>query len=622
MKKKSVAGVILAGFTWIVLGPLNVWSADSPLKPKNKDDEVIQLSPFTIGATPGGVKDTAFFRNQLRREEMPALDSILIEGMLSQHDLPVAKPAESSGLLALSGEAITAQLSQRPEVLYLAQLGLSTTLDARTWKRAPLNLVAVVDQSGSMSSHIELVKTCLLQIVSQLRSDDQLSIVLYGEDAHVHLSPTPTDPKNRAALEGSIRAIRIHGSTNMERGLNLGYEVAEKSQPHFQGVTRVMQFTDEQPNTGNTDAESFIGLMEAGSHKNIGLTTIGVGEDFGVELVNKLSSVRGGNAFYFAEEAEMKRVFTEEFDTLVTELAHELDLIVRPAPGLKIAGAYGVPGDILSWLNDRDLVMRVATVFTSKRKGGIYFAFAPDASASKPPSMKTPLATMQLAYVPFGSKTPSRSSLALTLQPDGTAGEGLLKGQVLIDAFLALKGALWAFHVEQDPALALKRARAALTLAKAGGSYFAQEQKDAARLVDLLKKSQPKKDAADKTDTALRQRLIGIWKIERSSKEPSMVGNIIVFKPDGAFISYERARDSHGDFAEPDSGEYRWINGKLSIDDDAATCRFTGDDKLLLEFSDEGGSFSLSRAPANVLPAPDLFIDPFTGLPPASERID
>ncbi len=627
MKKKSPAGVI----AWsVIAGVVASWAGapvSASITKNEKDDEVVILSAFQIGATPGGVKNIALFREQLERGLLPSIDSLPIEGLLSQHDLPVAKPADTSGLLALSGEAVTAQLSQRPEVRYLAQLGLSTTLDARTWKRAPLNLVAVVDQSGSMSDRIELVKTCLLQIASQLRPDDQLSIVLYGNDAHMHLAPTPAGPKKRAVMEKSIQAIEIDGSTNMERGLKLGYEVAAESQSRFKGVTRLMQFTDEQPNTGDTGTESFISLVEAGSHNGIGLTTIGVGEEFGVDLMNRLSSVRGGNAFYFADETEMKRVFAEEFDTLVTELAHELDLIVRPAPGLKLAGVYGVPGDVLSWLNDRDLVMRVASVFASKRKGGIYFALAADpASASTPPPVSAPLATVQLAYVPTNSKKPQRSSLTLQLQPDHATGTGLLKGQVLIDAFLALKGALWANEVEQNPTRALERARAALTLLNAGGESFAQEQKDTARLIELLEgplaeKSHPANSPADKTDPALKQRLLGIWKIIEAKNETYLKDDVVVFRPDGQMTYYKQNDDSAGSLVKHRSVKYHWSNGLLEVNEETARCRFADADTLHLEGFDDEESVQLKRSPASILPKPEIFIDPFTGLPPLSERV-
>jgi hypothetical protein len=95
----------------------------------------------------------------------------------------------------------------QPEVRYLAQLGFSSNLDPKTWKRAPLHLVAVVDKSGSMSGQpLELVKESLIKVVSQMGSDDELSIVLYGDRSHVYLQPTPI--RDRAAISAQIRGHR------------------------------------------------------------------------------------------------------------------------------------------------------------------------------------------------------------------------------------------------------------------------------------------------------------------------------------------------------------------------------------------------------------------------------
>ncbi len=82
-----------------------------------------------------------------------------------------------------------------------------------------------------------------------------------------------------------------------------------------------MLFTDERPNTGATDAESFMGMAENASHGGIGLTTIGVGVQFGAELATKISSVRGGNLYFIRDAADIKTLFTGQLDYMVSELA-------------------------------------------------------------------------------------------------------------------------------------------------------------------------------------------------------------------------------------------------------------------------------------------------------------
>jgi Ca-activated chloride channel family protein len=72
----------------------------------------------------------------------------------------------------------------------------------KTFTRAPLNLVAVVDKSGSMSGQpLALVKASLVEALNHLVPQDQLTIVLYGDQVHVHLPATPV--KDKASIISS-----------------------------------------------------------------------------------------------------------------------------------------------------------------------------------------------------------------------------------------------------------------------------------------------------------------------------------------------------------------------------------------------------------------------------------
>ncbi|MES2691993.1 MAG: VWA domain-containing protein, partial [Verrucomicrobiota bacterium] len=309
---------------YLALLPLVV-SAQPPTE-KREEENVILLSHFTVssptlGATPGGAKDVKFFRMTSGRGQVPHPNVLTPEGLFSEHDLPLELEEGGAGLFRVQAQAVAARFEVLPEARYLAQLGLSSGLRADTWKRAPLNLVAVVDKSGSMSGEpLALVRASLKSALRQLRNGDQFGIVLYGDRSHVHLYPTPVTRANRRTIEQAIESIESTGSTNLEAGLQLGFEVARATKQGFTGNSRVMLFTDERPNVGDTSAAGFMALARAASLDGVGLTTIGVGVQFGAELATKVSSVRGGNLFFFPTGAEMKETFAEEFDTLVTEL--------------------------------------------------------------------------------------------------------------------------------------------------------------------------------------------------------------------------------------------------------------------------------------------------------------
>ena len=249
-------------------------------------------------------------------------------------------------MFCLTGDAARADLIVVPQARYLVGVGFATNIDEKKWRRDPVNLIAVVDKSGSMDGEpLELVRKSLAEVAKQLRPGDQMTIVLYGDRAHVHLATTPADRDGVNRILASIWSIESAGSTSMEAGLRLGYSIADTTAPAFKGRTRLLLFTDERPNTDATDAESFMGMAIGHSREGVGLTTIGVGVQFGAELATKIGSVRGGNLYFIRDEPDVKQLFTGQLDYMVSELAHDLTLTITPRAGLKIAGVYGVPAN-------------------------------------------------------------------------------------------------------------------------------------------------------------------------------------------------------------------------------------------------------------------------------------
>lgn len=409
-----------------------------------------------MGATPGGAQDISYARDRIKAGEVPHPATFTPEGLFSEHDLPLQTGRPCSQTLCLEAAATTVDLPTVPEARWLAQLGFASNLDSKTWHREAVNLVAVIDKSGSMSgAPIDTVKASLHQIIDQLGPGDQLSIVLYGDRAHVHLGATPLrgaagqgagkadDKVDRRALHAAVEQIAIAGSTAMEEGLAVGYKLAAETSRGFRGRTRMMLFTDERPNVGATDAHSFMGMARAASKQGIGLTTVGVGVQFGAELATAISSVRGGNLFYFADIPEMVDKFKKDFDTMLTELAFDLRLKVWPQKGMKLVGLFGLPGDLVKRTPDGGLEMTVETIFLSKERGGIYFALAPEGGGALPPDVaRGPLALASIAYVdkdnrPFQDSVP----FALWQKDKGALPLGLARGRLLVEEVTTLKRA-------------------------------------------------------------------------------------------------------------------------------------------------------------------------------------
>lgn len=440
-----------------------------------------------MGATVGGAQDVGHFRDLVDRGEIPMPESFTSEGLFSEHDLPLSG-APCERLLCTNAKAVSARIATQPDVRAMVQLGFTSGLTADTFRRAPLNLVAVVDQSGSMGGPpIETVKATLDTLVAEhLREDDQIAIVLYGSGTTEWLAPTPV--QDRAALRARIAAIPIDGSTNMEAGLSHGFRLARQGQADFDGVSRVMLFTDERPNTGATDKASFMGLARDASQDGIGMTTVGVGVQFGAELAQQVSAVRGGNLVFLPEDpSKIATRMEEEFDTLVTELAYDLEVAFEPADGWRIAGLYGVPGDAVEWSEDR-LLLEVETMFLSTKQGGIFVALAPE-EGQKGRVGREGLAHMALAYTPRdGAREEQLQQLTHIADARSVAGAdaGLLRGPVLVDEATTLIAATQAYHQRNDPEEAWKQVTALRQRLEAVQDAELEPERDLVRQLEEL----------------------------------------------------------------------------------------------------------------------------------------
>ena len=98
--------------------------------------------------------------------------------------------------------------------------------DIPEWQRKPSSLTFVIDTSGSMNmeNRLELVKRSLELLVERLRPEDMVSIVEYGSQARVVLSPTRGS--EAGTILSAIYSLQPGGSTNAYAGLKLGYEMA------------------------------------------------------------------------------------------------------------------------------------------------------------------------------------------------------------------------------------------------------------------------------------------------------------------------------------------------------------------------------------------------------------
>ncbi|TXS55250.1 vWA domain-containing protein [Streptomyces sp. t39] len=195
----------------------------------------------------------------------------------------------------------------------LVRVGLATAAAEDAGERPPAALTFVVDVSGSMAEpgRLDLVKTSLGTLTDQLRDDDSIAVVTFSGEAETRLPMTRLDG-NRDRIHGIVDDLEPSDSTNVEAGVTTGYEVAVEGRRN--GATnRVVLLSDALANTGATEADTILDRIDdARREHGITLFGVGVGSDYGDELMERLADRGDGHTTYVSTTEDAREVFVDQ----------------------------------------------------------------------------------------------------------------------------------------------------------------------------------------------------------------------------------------------------------------------------------------------------------------------
>jgi uncharacterized protein YegL len=203
--------------------------------------------------------------------------------------------------------------------------------------RAPIQIVCVIDKSGSMSgNNMKLVRESLVYMIDQLKSDDKLALITFSDDAQTLVPLTNMDAAGKRRARSLASDIHASGSTNLSGGIFEGLEVF-KSQEVLD-VNSMILFTDGQANRGITRTEEIIKGMEGYTRKltkPLSVFTFGFGSH-DANLLRAISEAYNG-MYYFVEQIdEVPSYFGNCLGGLLTVFAQNIKLSIVPHPDVTI----------------------------------------------------------------------------------------------------------------------------------------------------------------------------------------------------------------------------------------------------------------------------------------------
>jgi Ca-activated chloride channel family protein len=354
--------------------------------------QAMMESADTIGFAAGGAKDINNFRENVANNFLPISTDITYEGLFYDYyfDTGQQQPCDQLFCPSYSSAITPDPLSGQTE--YYLSVGLNSGLKQSDFVRKKLNLVVVLDISGSMGSafnqyyydgsgqrqygendeytglsKMQVANRAVVALLDHLNPDDRFGMVLFDDQAYIAKPLNLVGQTDIAAVKNHILEINDQGGTNMESGITAGaglYEEFINVDP-LEYENRIIFLTDAQPNTGVTSEYGLVGLAESNAEKSIFTTFIGVGVDFNTELIEAVTKIRGANYHSVHSGADFVDRMAAGFDYMVTPLVFDLQLLLE-SDDFAIEKVYGSPqadeatGEI----------MKVNTLFPSDNQGG------------------------------------------------------------------------------------------------------------------------------------------------------------------------------------------------------------------------------------------------------------
>jgi len=351
----------------------------------------VEQEAQSIGHTVGGAQDANNFRDNIREGYLPIPTDITYEGLFNGYYFDTGG---GGGCFEKFCPKYSTAVTEHPltgETETYMTVGLDSAMEADDFERKKLNLVVVIDKSGSMGSgfgeyyydrfgnkhevegttrrpKMEVAKDAVGSVAEQLGEGDRLGVVTFDTEARIERSLLPVG--DEAELRSEVERIEPGGSTHMSDGMDKATAMLNDhtNADLTEYENRVVFVTDAMPNTGEVRSRELLDRIERNADRGIHTTFVGVGVDYNTELVESITSVRGANYFSVHSAEEFERRMDEGFEYAVTPLVYDLGVEVE---GAEVEEVYGTDAD-----TSTGEVIRTETLFPSPQtqegtKGGV-----------------------------------------------------------------------------------------------------------------------------------------------------------------------------------------------------------------------------------------------------------
>jgi len=294
--------------------------APNPLKITSDEP----VSTFSIDV------DTAAYsliRSSLTRGQLPPADAVRIEELINYFPYAYAAP-DGDAPFQPTVNVFETPWNADTQLVHIGIQGEMPVVE----DRPPLNLVFLIDTSGSMESadKLPLLRQSFRLMLDNLRPQDEVAIVTYAGSTSIALEPTRAS--DRTAILKALNALQAGGSTNGQGGLEAAYAMAGQMTQDGD-VSRVILATDGDFNVGLSDPRGLESYIEDKREQGTYLSVLGFGRgNLQDATMQALAQNGNGTAAYIDTLSEAQKVLVDNLTGALFPIANDVKIQVEFNP--------------------------------------------------------------------------------------------------------------------------------------------------------------------------------------------------------------------------------------------------------------------------------------------------
>ncbi|MES1200165.1 MAG: VWA domain-containing protein [Pseudomonadota bacterium] len=283
------------------------------------------VSTFSIDVDSASYSNVRRYLNEGR---LPPRDAVRIEELVNYFDYAYPLPPTRQQPFSTTVAMTPAPWAPGHTLLHVGLKGYDITRA----QRPPLNLVLLLDVSGSMSpqDRLPLAIRGFRMLVDQLDARDRVSIAVYAGAAGQILEPT--SGADHARINAALDQLHAGGSTAGGEGLRLAYSLAERNF-NRSAINRVIIATDGDFNVGINDPQQLQDFISHERETGIYLSVLGFGHDnYQDALMQRLAQNGNGVAAYIDTLNEARRVLHDQINGALFPIANDVKIQIEFNP--------------------------------------------------------------------------------------------------------------------------------------------------------------------------------------------------------------------------------------------------------------------------------------------------